>query len=169
MKAITVTATVIIFAMALSMNHSSTQVDVQIQRAEALVQSVGTVEPDRTLYTTEPAKPTKETWTATAYCPCSKCCGAKNACNRPNGIVIGAQGTELHQGVSVACPLPFGTVIRITGADEYDGDYVCQDRTANWIVKRYDGKIVDLYFDCHADAEKFGKRCVCVEVLEVQT
>ena len=40
-------------------------------------------------------------YTITAYCPCYKCCG-KYALNRPNGIVTGAAGIELKEGVSVA-------------------------------------------------------------------
>ena len=48
--------------------------------------------------------------TITAYCSCPICCGSW-ADNRPNGIVYGAHGVELEQGVSVAAPLPNGTVI----------------------------------------------------------
>lgn len=87
----------------------------------------------------------------TAYCSCKKCCG-KWADNRPNGIVYGASGAELKAGVSVASPLPFGTELHIEGL----GDYVVQDRTANWVVEKYGDGIVDVYFDSHEEACKFG-------------
>jgi 3D (Asp-Asp-Asp) domain-containing protein len=87
----------------------------------------------------------------TAYCSCKKCCG-KWADNRPNGIVYGASGAELVAGVSVASPLPFGTKIYIDGL----GEYVVQDRTADWIVDKYGEGIVDVYFDNHEEACKFG-------------
>lgn len=88
----------------------------------------------------------------TAYCSCPTCCG-KWAENRPNGIVYGAHGVELKQGVSVASPLPAGTVIEIEGL----GEYVVHDKTADWIVERYDGRIVDVYFESHEEAARFGK------------
>ena len=90
--------------------------------------------------------------TITAYCSCPICCGSW-ADNRPNGIVYGAHGVELEQGVSVAAPLPNGTVIEIEGL----GEYVVHDKTAEWIVDRYDGKIVDVYFRDHDEALRFGK------------
>ena len=69
-------------------------------------------------------------YTITAYCPCEVCCG-KHASNRPNGIVYGASGEKLIEGVSVASPLPFGTKVLIDGHE-----YVNQDSTANWIVEK---------------------------------
>lgn len=116
-------------------------------------------EPETTL------QPEYEEWIATAYCPCEKCCG-KWAYNRPNGIVYGAGGYELVQGVSMASGLPFGTMVRITGADGYNGDYICHDRPAEYIIERYQGKIIDVYFNSHDQAVKFGKRTITVEILE---
>jgi 3D (Asp-Asp-Asp) domain-containing protein len=74
--------------------------------------------------------------------------------------VIGAAGVELTPGVSVAAPLPFGTELMIDGHR-----YVVQDRTADWIADRYDGKIIDMYFDSHEAALEWGKRQV--EVYEI--
>ncbi len=87
-------------------------------------------------------------YTVTAYCSCEKYCGnwAKN------GKIIGAYGKELIPNYSVASPLPYGTKIDIDGI----GIRVIEDKTADWIVKKYDGKIIDLYFDDHAKALKFG-------------
>lgn len=89
----------------------------------------------------------------TAYCSCKKCCG-KWADNRPNGIVYGASGAELVAGVSVASPLPFGTEIYIDGL----GEYVVQDRLAQWVVEKYGENLIDVYFDNHEEACKFGRK-----------
>ena len=91
------------------------------------------------------------TFRITAYCSCKKCCG-KWADNRPNGIVYGASGAELVAGVSVASPLPFGTKIYIDGL----GEYVVQDRLANWVAEKYGDKLIDVYFDDHEEAKQFG-------------
>lgn len=97
------------------------------------------------------------TYTVTAYCSCEKCCGKRD---RPDGKIIGAAGVELTPGISVASPLPFGTELMINGHK-----YVVQDRTAGWIVDRYDGRIIDIYFASHEAALTFGKQ-VC-EVYKV--
>lgn len=99
-------------------------------------------------------------WTITAYCPCRKCCG-KWAENRPNGKVFGAYGIELQEGISCAAPLPYGTVIDIEGV----GEYTVMDTTADWIVERYNGKIVDIYFTNHEQAVQFGKRTAKIRIL----
>ena len=87
----------------------------------------------------------------TAYCACEKCCG-QWALNRPNGIVYGAAGVELEAGVSCASPLPFGTVVEVEGL----GEYIVQDRTAQWVVDKYGENLIDIYFDDHEAACKFG-------------
>lgn len=102
------------------------------------------------------------TWTITAYCGCEKCCGSW-AVSR-SGPVRGAEGTELIPGRSVAAPLPFGTILIIAG-----NEYIVQDRTADWIVRRYDGRIVDIYFETHAEAEAWGKQEMEIFIKEEQT
>lgn len=101
----------------------------------------------------------------TAYCSCEKCCG-KWAKNRPNGVVIGAAGVELHEDYSIAMPgVPFGTEIYIDGL----GHYIVQDRTSKWIAEKYDNKIVDVYFLDHNEALQFGaqyREIYFVEVVE---
>ena len=99
-------------------------------------------------------------YTITAYCPCEKCCG-KWARDRPGGIVKGAAGIELTSGVSVASPLPLGTEIIFN-----DRKYTVQDRTAEWIVDRYGGKIIDIYFADHEEALKFGRQQAEIYVME---
>lgn len=90
------------------------------------------------------------TYTVTAYCSCEKCCGKRD---RPDGKIIGAAGVELTPGISVASPLPFGTELMINGHK-----YIVQDRTAGWIVDRYDGRIIDIYFASHEAALEWGKQ-----------
>ena len=101
-------------------------------------------------------------WTITAYCGCEKCCGPW-AVSR-SGPVRGAEGTELIPEKSVAAPLPFGTTLVIDGSE-----YVVQDRTAQWIVERYNGRIVDIYFETHAEAEAWGKQEMEIFIKEEQT
>lgn len=99
----------------------------------------------------------------TAYCPCEKCCG-KWANNRPtdkegNTIVYGAAGKKLVTGCSVAVDpsvIPYGTRLTIDGKE-----YIAQD--SGGAVK---DKIIDLYFNNHEEAEKFGVQYMEVFVYE---
>lgn len=87
----------------------------------------------------------------TAYCSCEKCCG-EWAKNRPNGIVYGAAGVELKAGVSCASPLSLGTVVEVEGL----GEYIVQDRPAQWVIDKYGENQIDIYFDNHEAASAFG-------------
>ena len=95
----------------------------------------------------------------TAYCGCEICCG-----DWSSYPVIGAGGVELIEGVHCASPLPLGTIVEIEGL----GFYEVQDRTANWIVDKYDGKIIDIYFENHADAENFKMTANVKKMVEVK-
>ena len=97
----------------------------------------------------------------TAYCACEKCCG-EWAKNRPNSVVIGAAGIELVAGVSVASPLPLGTVVEVEGL----GEYVVQDRPAKWVIEKYGKNQLDIYFDNHEEACAFGLQYLNVTVKE---
>lgn len=98
-------------------------------------------------------------FTVTAYCGCEKCCGEWSSYP-----VVGAGGVELVEGLHCASPLPLGTIVEIEGV----GFYEVQDRTAKWIVEKYDGKIIDIYFENHDDAVEFGKQTLNVKkVVEV--
>jgi len=110
---------------------------------------------------TEPVTMQHQTYTyvITAYCPCEKCCG-KWARERAGGVVRGATGIELKAGISCAAPLPMGTKVHIDGI----GTFTVQDRTADWIADKYDNRIIDIYFDSHEEAERFGKRIAEVEI-----
>lgn len=107
--------------------------------------------PPPTTPSPEPVKTLLGEWRITAYCGCEKCCG-EWAKNRPDGIVYGAAGVELTPGVSVAADLPFGTALEI----EDLGDFIVEDRMAQWVVDRYNGETVDVYFSDHDAACDFG-------------
>lgn len=96
----------------------------------------------------------------TAYCPCEICCGLY-ALNRPNGVVYGASGEVLQPWYSAASPLPFGTRLYIPDL----GEFVVQDRTADWVAEANGNKIIDLYMQDHEEAEAFGVRNVIVYII----
>ena len=89
----------------------------------------------------------------TAYCSCEKCCD-RWAKNRPvdengNEIVIGASGEVLEAGKSIAVDpkvIPYGTTVLING-----NECIAQDCGGSIKKKR-----IDVYFDNHKDALKFG-------------
>lgn len=98
----------------------------------------------------EEGEPEEIVVTATAYCPCKKCCG-KWADNRPNGIVYTASGTVAKAGRTIAVDpsvFPFGTVLEINGVQ-----YVAEDTGS--AIK---GNKIDIYFDDHDAAIAFGIR-----------
>lgn len=128
-----------------------------------------TEQTDPTVETTTPVTtaPSEEKWiefTATAYCPCEKCCGVW-ATKRPldengNPIVYGATGIVLRQGVSVAADTstyPMGTQLEIEGM----GIYTVQDRGGS--IK---GNRIDIYFDNHDEAVVFGVQTIRVRVVK---
>lgn len=96
-------------------------------------------------------------FTLTAYCGCEKCCGQWAS----SGTVIGSGGVPLIQGIHCASPLKNGTTVMIEGY----GIYEVQDSTADWIAEKYNGKIIDIYFENHDDALAFGKRTANVKKL----
>ena len=99
-------------------------------------------------------------YTITAYCGCEKCCGEWSS-----DPVIGAGGVELVEGVHCAGVLPIGTIVEVGDI----GVYEVQDRPASWVAKKYSDRIIDVYFENHEDAVKFGKRTANVKkIVEVE-
>lgn len=85
-------------------------------------------------------------FTLSAYCSCVDCCGKNDG--------ITATGAKVKQGVTVAVDpnvIPYGTTIIING-----NEYIAQDTLAKHIISKYDGRIIDVYFDSHSEALKFG-------------
>ena len=85
------------------------------------------------------------------YCACRKCCG-----KWADGFT--ASGAKATEGVTCAASrnIPFGTKLNIEGV----GVRVVQDRLA----PKYDGRI-DIFFNSHKDALKFGKKRLKVKIL----
>lgn len=89
-----------------------------------------------------------ETFTVTAYCACYDCCG-KNENNPHYGVT--ATGTKATAGRTVAVDptvIPYGSTVIIDGHS-----YIAED--TGGAVK---GKRIDIYFDNHDEALKFGRR-----------
>ena len=74
-----------------------------------------------------------------------------------------AAGTRSREGIVAADPslLPLGTRIRVTDAGPYSGEYVVED--TGRAVK---GHEIDLYLANDAEAKRFGRRSVQVEIIE---
>lgn len=84
----------------------------------------------------------------TAYCSCSKCCGAW-ANNRPNGVVIGSTGEELTPNYSIAVDpkvIPYGSIVEINGKE-----YKAQD--CGGAIKE---NRIDIYMNSHKEALEWG-------------
>lgn len=88
---------------------------------------------------------------ATAYCPCVKCCG------KSDGIT--ASGVKAVEGITIAADtkvFPMGTKIDIDGHI-----YTVQD--TGGAIK---GNRIDIYFNSHAEALKFGRKIINVHVID---
>lgn len=75
---------------------------------------------------------------------------------------VTADGSHAHQGIVAADPdvLPLGSVIRITDAHGYSGEYVVRDTG-----KKVDGRHIDIFMPTKSEAKRFGKRTVEVQVV----
>ena len=90
-------------------------------------------------------------YTLTGYCSCAKCCGINSG--------ITASGTNVKQGRTIAADtsiLPFGTKVYING-----NIYTVEDRGGAIKNNR-----IDIYFDSHNEALKFGIRQQEVYLIE---
>lgn len=100
--------------------------------------------------TTEPPRNIM-TVTATAYCPCVKCCGKWS-----DGITASGVKAKANHTIAVDRKvIPLGTRIIYNGIE-----YVAEDTGS--AIK---GNKIDIYFDSHEEALKFGKQRIEIEVL----
>jgi len=93
-----------------------------------------------------------EEFEATAYCACSKCCG-----KWADGIT--ASGTKATAKRTIAVDsnlIPLGSKVEIEGL----GTYIAEDTGS--AIK---GKIIDIYFDTHEEALKFGRQKVNIRII----
>ena len=74
-----------------------------------------------------------------------------------------ASGAQTRKGIVAADPkvLPIGSRIRVQGAGQYDGEYTVKDTG-----REIKGREIDLYIANDAEAKRFGRKNVTVEVLE---
>jgi 3D (Asp-Asp-Asp) domain-containing protein len=74
-----------------------------------------------------------------------------------------AKGTRAREGVVAADPevLPLGSRVRLVDADQYSGEYVVEDTG-----RAIKGRELDVYLASDAEAKRFGRRKVTVEILE---
>jgi len=86
----------------------------------------------------------EDLYTITAYCPKECCCG-----RFADGVT--ASGKEVKRGM-VACNIvPFGTKLEIEGKK-----YVVEDRGSKKYFDKQ--KRIDIYFETHEEAVRFGVR-----------
>ena len=89
---------------------------------------------------------------ATAYCACSKCCG-----QWADGITASGAIAKANHTIAVdRSVIPLGTRVLYNGIE-----YVAED--TGGAIK---GNRIDIYFDSHSDALKFGRRTIEIEVIE---
>jgi 3D (Asp-Asp-Asp) domain-containing protein len=90
--------------------------------------------------------PTPRVFTATAY--------------SLRGIT--ASGTPTREGIVAADPkvLPLGSCIRVHGAGKHSKEYVVKDTG-----HRVKGRLIDIYMPSTAEAKRFGKRKVKLQVV----
>jgi len=92
-------------------------------------------------------------FTVTAYCPCRACCGQWSNPAKP----LTASGAIAIEGFTVGADpslIPYGTVLEIDGV----GVRTVQDKPAEWVIGKYGGFILDVFFEDHASVDAFGKR-----------
>jgi len=73
-----------------------------------------------------------------------------------------ATGGHTHEGICAADPnvLPLGSRIRVHEAGEYSGEYVVTDTG-----RKIKGQKIDIYLANDAEAKRFGRKQVRVELL----
>lgn len=87
--------------------------------------------------------------TATAYCPCAKCCG------KTDGIT--ATGTKATAGRTIAVDpsiIPYGTEVIING-----NTYIAEDCGG-----AVNGAMVDIFFNTHEEALQWGKKQIIATI-----
>lgn len=96
-------------------------------------------------------------FTLTAYCPCSKCCG-----RWADGIT--ATGTTATEGLTIAVDpniIPYGSTVTLFYESGETHSYIAED-CGNGIK----GHRIDVFFNSHTDALKFGVQSAMVYVEE---
>lgn len=109
----------------------------------------------------EPEKVLLGEFTITYYCSCEICCGEWSNPDNP----LTASGEPAEAGTTVGADwdlLPAGTAIEIEGV----GRRIVQDKPADWVIRRYKGKVIDVYCSSHEAALQGGKHTAKVWITE---
>lgn len=105
------------------------------------------------------AQKTRKIWMqVTAYCPCTRCCGAG-----AQGLTASGRRISFNHGRFVAADthvLPFNTKLIVPG---YAGDAAVQVIDRGGAIK---GNHIDLFFPTHEQAREWGVKWMQVTVLE---
>lgn len=93
--------------------------------------------------------PEVKTMTATAYCPCAKCCG------KCTGITASGEVATQWCTIGASTQYPFGTIIYIPSlADKPNmGWFIVQDRGG-----KISNNKIDIFFSTHSEAYNFGRK-----------
>lgn len=117
--------------------------------------------------TPAPAEPELLGWfTVTAYCPCVECCGVWSAEHPSRGedyVQKTASGTIPAEGRTIAVDpdvIPYGTTVYFEGPDGLLTGYVAEDCGG-----AINGNDIDLYFESHEAANRWGIRELDVFVM----
>jgi len=86
-----------------------------------------------------------------AYCACVKCCG------KTNGITASGAKAKANHTIAAPSTYKFGTKIEIAGM----GVYTVEDRGG-----AITGNKLDIYFDSHSEALKFGRKQLQIRVVK---
>lgn len=114
----------------------------EIETSEASEQ---TKEPEKVTQVSSPTKRSLGMFTLTAYCSCEKCCGKWAKYNKTES------GTTPKQGRTIAVDkrvIPLGTKVIINGHE-----YIAED-TGSGVKRNH----IDIYFNSHSEALKFGRQ-----------
>jgi 3D (Asp-Asp-Asp) domain-containing protein len=109
---------------------------------------------------------------ATAYCPCTYCCG-----HRAVGITADGTNTR-HEPYGIASDpnqLPYGTILWIPPGVGYLDRIRADDTARQFVVDDTGGMLrtntrrtgivhIDLRYKGHADAKRFGRKAVTIYV-----
>ena len=130
----------------------STQKSDKTELTQTTAKTIEYVKPTQTPTATPTSMPVRtEMYVATAYCSCSRCCG------KSDGIT--ATGTKAKAGRTIAVDpkkIPLGSKVIIDG-----NEYIAED--VGGAIK---GNKVDIYFDSHSEALKFGRKTVKLTIIE---
>lgn len=92
-------------------------------------------------------------YTYTAYCDCEVCCGVW--ASQP--IQRTASGSVPHASRTVASSWSTFDVGQKIYSEELGRKYI-EDKPADFILRKYNHKIIDVYFNSHQEALNFGKQ-----------